>query len=167
MALPGPRPRYVPQPAKAVEVILWLAEHWSGIDVYHLVKAVYFADRRHITEYGRPIIGDDYGAAPFGPLPQVVYGLLRHDPIEVLAASSNGRLPFHVTDAFAVIPDREPNLRLLSESDQSALAFGLSKVRGKSFAELCDLTHEDAAFRNADGGRMDYRDFIAEDDPDR
>ena len=121
----GQRPKYIPDAAKAVEMILWLANRHKGIDIYHLVKAAYFADKMHVREYGRPIVGDEYEAAAYGPLPKVVYGLLCFRPIEVLAASSNGELPFEVTEAFAVVASREPNLRQLSESDQRALAHGL------------------------------------------
>ena len=160
-------PRYTPHPPKAVEVILWLAHEHKQIDVFRLVKAAFFADKKHVTEHGRPIVGDKYEAATFGPLPKVIYGLLRHQPIEVLAAGTNGVLPFKVTDAFAVLGDREPNLRKLSQSDISALQYGLDQVRGKTFDELVDITHDDPAFINAEGGIMDYRDFLPEDDPDR
>lgn len=166
--VPSARPRYVPRPAKAVEVILWLAGHLPGIDVYHLVKAVYFADRRHVAAHGRPVVGDDYAAAPFGPLPTVIYGLLKGEPIEVLAAGVNGRLPFTVDPlTFRVTPEREANPRLLSDSDREALAHGIDMVRDRTFDELVALTHSDPAFANAEGGRMDYRDFVPDDDPDR
>ncbi len=153
--------------AKAVETILWLANSHRNIDVYHLVKATYFADKMHVREYGRPIVGDEYEAAMFGPLPKVIYGLLRFQPIEVLAASSNGQLPFQVTKAFAVIPSRDANLRHLSESDLEALRHGLDVVHDKSFDQLVSLTHEDPAYLRAGGGAIDYRDFFDDDDPER
>ena len=161
------RPRYTPDVGKAVEVILWLANRHHSIDIYHLVKAAYFADRMHVRDHGRPIIGDEYDAAMFGPLPRVVYGLLCFRPIEVLAASSNGQLPFQVDKAFTVTPSREPNLRRLSESDQRALEHGLAFVRDKSFDDLVTITHQDPAYVKAEGGPIDYRDFFDEDDPDR
>jgi uncharacterized phage-associated protein len=161
------RPRYAPNTGKAVEVILWLANRQPGIDIYHLVKAAFFADKLHVAEYGRPIVGDDYEARPYGPLPRVIYGLLRHEPLEILAAGVNGPLPFEIRDTFVVHAIREPNLRRLSESDQEALQHGLEIVRDKSFDELVDMTHDDPAYLNADGGMLDYRDFIPEDDPER
>ena len=86
-------PRYVPSAETALEVILWFAHSWPGIDVYHLAKAAFYADKHHVSNYGRPIVGDQYEAAPYGPLPQVIYGLIKHDPIELLALGSNGPLP--------------------------------------------------------------------------
>jgi hypothetical protein len=156
--------RYVPSAAKALEVILWLATERKGIDFYHLVKAVFFADKYHVAKFGRPIVGDIYRAAWFGPLPQVVYGLLTHNPMEMLALGNSGPLPFKV-QAFCVYPERESNLDRLSESDVEALRFGLGEVAGKSFDELVRQTHRDPAYLNAQSGTMDYRDFIPESDP--
>ncbi len=161
------RPRYMPNTSKALEVILWLGTRQRGIDVYHLVKAAFFADKSHITEYGRPIIGDDYEAKTYGPLPRVIYGLLKHDLLEIQAAGTNGKLPFEIKDAYCVYPDRPPNLRRLSQSDVEALEYGYDIVKDKSFDELVELTHDDPAYINADGGMMDYRDFIPSDDPER
>lgn len=161
------KPKYVPDTSKAVEVILWLANREPGIDIYHVVKAAYFADKEHVTRYGRPIVGDEYRADVYGPLPRVIYGLLIHDPLEILASGTNGRLPFEIKDVYRVHATREPNLRRLSDSDVAALTHGHEVVRDKSFGELVELTHDDPAWINADGGTMDYRDFIPLDDPDR
>jgi hypothetical protein len=49
-----------------------------------------------------------------------------------------------------------------------ALDFGLEHIRGKSFNDLYDETHDDPAYLRAhEGGQMDYRDFIPDDDPDK
>lgn len=160
-------PKYVPSTTKALEAILWIARRRPGIDIYHVVKAGYFADKHHLATYGRPIAGDLYQAGPYGPLAQVMYGLLKHDPIEILALESNGELPFRVDPAFRVTASREPNARRLSRTDVEALAAGVDHVADKSFAEIYDETHADPAYVKASGLLMDYRDFIPEDDPAR
>ena len=159
--------RYIPSVAKALEVILWLAERKRGIDLIHLVKSAFYADKYHVAHYGRPITGDIYRAAWFGPLPQVIYGLLRHEPMEMLALGTNGPLPFKIDDAYRVCAERGPNLSKLSASDIEALEAGIKEVDGTSFDELVAKTHADPAYRNAIAGAIDYRDFIPEDDPDR
>jgi hypothetical protein len=160
-------PTYQTNAAKALEVILWIANRSPQIDVYHLVKAVFFADKKHISEFGRPIVGDAYRAAPYGPLPQVIYGLLRNDPIEVLALESNGELPFSVTTQHKVIPERDPNSRVLSDSDLEALEYGLSHVEGRRFSDIYQETHDDVAYLRACGSAMDYRDFLSDTDENR
>jgi hypothetical protein len=134
------------------------------MDVYHVVKAAFFADKMHVAAYGRPICGDSYAAAPWGPLPQVIYNLLRHDPIELIALDSNGDLPFRVDAKHRVYADREANLRRLSASDVEALEIGVTHVQDKSFEDLYQETHADPAYINAHGAQMDYRDFIPNDD---
>lgn len=159
--------RYKPSVAKALEVILWLAERHPGIDLYHLVKAVFYGDKFHVTRYGRPIIGDDYRAAWWGPLPQVVYNLAKHEPMEILALGNSGPLPFRLDDAFVVRPERGANLDRLSASDIEALEYGLREVAGKSFDDLVIQTHRDPAYTRATNGHMDYREFIPDDDPEK
>jgi Antitoxin SocA-like, Panacea domain len=159
--------RYIPSVAKALEVILWIAERRRGIDLIHLVKSAFYADKYHVARYGRPITGDIYRAAWFGPLPQVIYGLLRHEPMEMLALGINGPLPFKIDGAYRIDPERSPNMSKLSESDIEALEIGLKEVDGTSFDELVAKTHGDPAYQNAVAGAMDYRDFIPQDDPKR
>jgi hypothetical protein len=154
------RARYVPSVSKALEVILWFANRQPGIDIYHIVKGAFYADKQHVATYGRPIIGDDYRAAPFGPLPQVVYALLRKQPIELIALGSNGDLPFRIDEVHRVYADRSANDRKLSASDIAALEIGWMTVADKSFDELFEMTHDDPAYLNAISGAMDYRDFV-------
>ncbi|TWG90354.1 uncharacterized protein DUF4065 [Mesorhizobium sp. J18] len=157
-------PRYIPNASKALEVILWIVHRKPGFDIYRIVKTAFFADKMHVASFGRPICGDTYAAAPWGPLPQVIYNLLRHDPIEMIALQSNGELPFRVDERHRVFGEREPNLRRLSESDVEALEFGVRHVEKMSFEEIYQETHADPAYINAGGSQMDYRDFIPDDD---
>lgn len=158
---------YTANVQKAVEVVLWFAAQSSPIDVYRVVKGAFFADQRHIRKFGRPIVGDQYRAVMWGPLPQVIYGVIRRRPIEMQALQSNGDLPFRLEGEYNIKADREPNLDLLSTSDQEALQYGWEQVRDKTFDELCDLTHADPAYVLANGGVMDYRNFLEQDDPRR
>lgn len=160
-------PRYLPNVAKALEVALWIASDQPKIDIYHLVKASYFADKRHLAEHGRPIMGDAYQAAWFGPLPQVIYNLVRHEPMELLALGNHGPLPIRLDDDKCVVAERSANLSALSESDVAALRHGVDHVKARSFKDLYWETHADPAYRNAKGGLIDYRDFLDEADPDR
>jgi uncharacterized phage-associated protein len=146
---------------------VWLAKASPEIDIYHVVKAAFYADKYHLNKYGRPIAGDDYEADRYGPLGQCVYGLLRRDPMEMLALGGNGELPFQVGERWTVVADREANLRVLSESDLEALAYGLRKVEGRSFEDLVQATHDEPAYVEANGGRMKYEDLLDADDPAR
>jgi uncharacterized phage-associated protein len=154
--------RYIPNTRKAAEVVLWLCKAKGLIDIYHVVKCTFYADKYHVTRYGRPISGDTYEAAEYGPLGRVVYGLLRRDPFEVMALDNNGNVPFSVDEkrGWIVVADREPNLRLLSDSDVEALTYALREYGDKSFDELVALSHAEPAYIRAVGATMRYADFI-------
>jgi len=159
--------RYIPNTAKALEVILWLASAKPGIDVYHIVKCAYYADKRHLNLYGRPIAGDYYEADQYGPLGKCIYGLLRGNSLELLALESNGRVPFTVRqDDHGVIADRDANERRLFDSEKEALAWALENYGDLSFDDLLELSHDEEAYQKAEGGRMRYEDML-EPSPDR
>jgi uncharacterized phage-associated protein len=159
--------RYAVHTAKALETIVWLANASPGIDIHHVVKGAFYADKYHLNKYGRPIAGDDYQADAYGPLGQCVYRLLNGDPIEMLALGGNGILPFTIGERWRVTADREANVRLLSESDVEALQHALALVGQRSFGELVEMTHQEKAYIDANGGRMKYEDLLDESDPNR
>lgn len=158
---------YAVHTAKALEVIVWLANAKPRIDIYHVIKCAFFADKFHLREYGRPIAGDNYIADTYGPLGLTVYRLLKGNPLELLALGGNGMLPFRVSKpGWTVEADREANVRVLSKSDVEALGEALSAYGDLSFDELMDITHDDPAYRAANGGRMKYEHFLDYDDPE-
>ena len=57
---------------KAIEVLVWLANTKPGIDIYHVCKVLFYADKSHINKYLRPIIGDYYIKMDYGPVPSGV-----------------------------------------------------------------------------------------------
>ena len=163
----APAARYAVHTAKAVETIVWLANAEPGIDIYHLVKSAFYADKEHLNRYGRPISGDDYDADTFGPLGRVIYRLIRRDPLELLALGGNGQLPFRVdgSQGWKVVADRDADMKLLSASDVECLQAGLDRVADLPFDDLVDLTHQEPAYLAANGGRMKYEDLLSRDDP--
>ena len=62
---------------KAIEVILYIAEHIKEPTFHTVSKVLYFADKEHLEKYGRFICGDSYIAMRRGPVPSGVYDLLK------------------------------------------------------------------------------------------
>jgi uncharacterized phage-associated protein len=153
--------RYIPDTPKVLEVILWLVQARPGIDLYHIVKCAYYADKRHLNRYGRPIAGDSYEADEYGPLGRCIYGVLRGSPIEILALGGNGNLPIAVDrDDYVVTASRGPNTRRLSDSEVEALGWAVENYADLSFDELVELSHREEAYRKAEGGLMHYEDML-------
>ena len=65
---------------KAIETIVWLASEKPNIDLYHIVKVLFYADKMHVNKYARPITGDTYISMDYGPVPSGVRDLLTENP---------------------------------------------------------------------------------------
>src|SRR5690606_9928660 len=85
--------RFRTNPEKALEVILWFASKREGIDFHSILKLLFFADKYHLNGYGRPIVGDQYKALPYGPVAQTTYDILKREPL-VLEELGLEELPF-------------------------------------------------------------------------
>ena len=144
--------------AKTVEALVLIAMRKPGITPFYVAKVLFFADRNHLRDYGRPVTGDAYIAMADGPVPSRAYDMVKGNldlfgnPDAILNAlqiNRNDRYPrLHAR--------REPNLDLLSETDISALEDSIQFCIGKSFAELSNLTHQEPAwFQAPANGEMD------------
>ena len=152
---------------KAVEVIVWFATKRPGIDFHSILKLLFFADKEHLNEWGRPIVGDRYYALPYGPVAQVTYDILKRDPLvlEELSTATHD-LPFTVRESYRVHPTRSPDLDKLSGTDVDALQAAWDRYAHLDFKGKTDESHMHPAYRNAEEqGRqaMSYADFLEGD----
>jgi uncharacterized phage-associated protein len=110
---------------------------------------MYFADKFHLGEYGRFICGDWYVAMKSGPTPSRIY-----DVIKTVRGDDGDELFMHAKTAFLVrdheiIPLREPNLGLLSESEIEAIDNAIKNYGDVAGWKLKQISH-DAAYESAD-----------------
>jgi uncharacterized phage-associated protein len=99
--------------AKAIEVILYLAQNVTESDIYGICKLVYLADKTSLEKYGRFIFGESYFAMEGGAAPSNVYDLLKE--------ASYAPLDGIRVDGGQVIALREAKLDNLSKSDIECL----------------------------------------------
>lgn len=138
---------------KAIDAIEYIAQLRPGVTQYYIGKILFFADREHILDYGRPITGDRYVAMEHGPVPSAVRNLLRLDgdyPDEIvdklearvfIENKGNRQHVFAKNGA-------EPSKRL-SGSDKEYLRGSVEKYAHLSFTELREISHEDPAYAEA------------------
>ncbi len=153
-------------PEKALEVILWLANRRPPLDFHAILKLLFFADVYHLNIYGRPIVGDQYRALPYGPVPQTTYDILKGEPL-ALEELGDEELPFEVVGKFRVNPLREANERKLSASDIEALAHAWETYGHLGFGRRTGASHEHPAYcKAAEAGELyiDYADFLEASD---
>jgi uncharacterized phage-associated protein len=137
--------------SKAVEALVFIAQRWPGITPFYLSKVLFFSDRDHLRQYGRPVIGDSYIAMDNGPVPSRIYDIVKGnldffgDPAAIKAALRIDRASQYPK----VFADREPDTTQFSETDIAALSTAIDFCRGKSFGYLSNLTHNEVAWASA------------------
>jgi uncharacterized phage-associated protein len=152
--------------SKAVETLVYVASAWPKITPFYLSKVLFVADCDHLREFGRPVTGDAYIAMANGPVPSRIYDIIKGDldffgaPAAITEALAiNRKAAYHQIRA-----KRKPNTDLLSETDIAALNKAIEFCRGKSFADLSNLTHQEPAWYNAAANaEMDLELLVPED----
>ena len=132
---------------KAKEVLLYITKQVP--DLYKALKILYFADKMHLSRYGRFINGDKYIAMRNGPVPSESY-----DIIKVARGDSVNRFDYDVKSLFKlngnhVKPQREANLEYLSKTEIECLDASIKENKGLSFEEVHKKS-QDKAYKNSE-----------------
>lgn len=154
---------------KAIETVLWLVSQKPDLDIYHIGKAIFYAEKCHLNKYARPIIGDIYQKGEYGPFPSTIRDIIQQktewlnpdqlrESIKAFEVVNN---PYPTP-----IPKRLPNLNYFSGTDLECLTKALNEVGDLSFDELRDLTHEEESFLSAiENNQINYELLIDKDNP--
>lgn len=135
---------------KALAAILFLANREGKIDLYALLKTIYYADKNHLHDWGRTITGDGYAKMDCGPVPSKTYYMLKSVRGDGFwRTRKNLKRFFEFLDNNTIKPLAKPDIKKLSETDLKALQESFN-IRGrKSFKELYDEAHHDKSFQEA------------------
>lgn len=160
--------QFIPDVRKAIETIVWLASNKPGIDIYHVAKVMYYADKMHLNRYGRPIVGDKYIKMKNGPAPSLILDVINgnsfrfsREELECIESSISVSGRYKNSE-----PLRAPELSYFSESDLECLSESLGKNGDKTFDELFNSTHEEASYNSVKlSDTMDYALMVDEDNP--
>ncbi len=129
--------------------LLYILKH-SGKDkrdVYGIVKTAYYAQQYSLAHWGSPIFRDNIAALPFGPVPSMLYNILRMARGDANELAFYKRTPFpHVAasidfDHESFSPKEEPNMDYLSLNDIESLKYAIKRVSKMSFSQIKDETH--------------------------
>ena len=155
---------------KLLEMIVFIANlaGEKGIDIYHLAKIFFYAEKWHLNNYLRPIVGDIYIKMQYGPAPSAVLDLINKNEMKI-----DRKLIELAKDALKVAPNdkghneikakRQPDKDYFSESDKEAINWAYERYAAQSFSALMDASHQEPAWRKAvNGHEMDYADMIEE-----
>jgi len=117
---------------KALEAVVWLLSEHPGLTRHTIAKVLYYADKRHLHQYGRPVIGDRYVAMNEGMVPSRVLDILEKDgrylrpeEIEAREGALRGYEGEQGHPAYEAL--REPDTDYLSRTDIEALRWSLEE----------------------------------------
>lgn len=119
-------------------------------DFHKIFKILYFAERDHLTTYGKPITGDIYIAMRNGPVPSTIYDILKYlKGGSIFNSDINFSKHFRIVDNHMVeLMDKEINEDVFSESEIESLFQSIEQNKFLSFFELTEKSH-DAAWNRA------------------
>lgn len=152
---------------KAVNSLLYALQKLNGkTDMHKLCKILYFADQRHLSEYGRSITGDTYIAMQFGPVPSNVDDILKALRGDSFFSKTPEIEPLRqclvFENRFIIRALKAPNMDELSCSDVKCLDYAIVKCKDLSFEELTGLSHG-LAWNNTKRDRaMSVKDILSE-----
>ena len=133
---------------KALNALLYVANRIQRKDFHKIFKIIYFADRQHLADWGKPITGDTYIAMEAGPVPSRMYDMMKivrgdsyHPDMEGL-----GKF-FQVENWMYVRPLADADLNKLSRNEQEALDDSIRKYAQLSYDEIKEKSH-DVAWRS-------------------
>jgi uncharacterized phage-associated protein len=153
---------------KATEVIIWLAKMKPGIDIYHVAKVLFYADKMHFNKYGRPIIGDTYIKMPSGPVPSGISDMIKENSWLSPKQSNQIKksLIIDKSNDYKLAATREPDMKYFSKSDIVCLTDSLSKYGELSFNDLYTLTHSERCYYETEHNeKIDYALLLDDENP--
>ncbi|WP_025839193.1 Panacea domain-containing protein [Porphyromonas cangingivalis] len=141
-----------------IEMSLYILQKTGGLDIYHLLKTLYFAQRHHLATYGMPLVADEFHALKYGPIPTHLYDLYKHKN-----SSFNCVIGSENEDAQGILfARREPDMDYLSIADIETLDYSIRMYSSKTFQELKELSHDEyweRAFNNPSNHIMSHVDI--------
>ncbi|MDR0572199.1 MAG: SocA family protein [Rickettsiales bacterium] len=160
-------------PKKLLEVAVYLMHIGEKINLYNLLKCVFYADEYHLNAYARPVSGDYFVAMPFGTVPANIDKIVNERDNEILAILNLNDYPFD-KDGYFLNAAREPEMAYLSNSDKEALDYAYKKYGKMEFNELKAINHRHKAYDNTVknnfgrfNGIVDFVDMISDSNPER
>ena len=133
---------------KSLNALLYVANRVQRKDFHKIFKIIYFADRQHLADWGRPITGDTYIAMEAGPVPSRLYDMLKIVRGDSYLPDMEGLSKyFQVENWMYLRPLQDADLNKLSANEQEAMSKAIEKYAALSYDEIKEKSH-DVAWRS-------------------
>ena len=143
---------------KFVNAVAYLAQACPNSTKLTICKHLYLADKEHLVQYGRPVVGDHYYKLPHGPIPTRGLNMLRGKA----GAAENALFEKYVSViGDSVHPKQPANRKVFSKSDIEVLDRVVKKYGRWSPSALRNETHSQAPWRDSENScAIDYALFF-------
>jgi uncharacterized phage-associated protein len=145
-------------------IAFFCAKHVDGLTKLKIAKLLYFADKKHLLEYGAPIIGDVYWCMEFGPVPSFALNEMNEAISRSEVVSEGGSDYSKMSQVLRV---KKPifsryhhfeakhtfDATVFAPSEISVLDSVVREYGTRSAKQLVDLTHDEPTWRIPNGFR--------------
>lgn len=134
---------------KAINSLLYVLKDVDNL--YNIMKIFYFADKEHLSKYGRFIYGENYIAMSKGQVPSWIYDLIkavRGDGKRMI--NEEVKKNIEVKDDHIIIKKTEPNLDYLSDSEIECLDNAIKKYGKAHYLNIFWWAHKDQAYKKTE-----------------
>ena len=130
---------------KALNALLYVANRVKRKDFHKIFKIIYFAERQHLADWGKPITGDTYIAMEAGPVPSRMYDMLKMVRGDSYLPDTEGLAEYFKVDNWMyLIPQKDADLNKLTKNETDALDEAINKYATLSYDEIKEKSHDTA-----------------------
>lgn len=149
---------------KSLQVVLYIANKLHRKDFHKIFKILYFADREHLSKYGRLITGDTYIAMKDGPVPSKIYDIFKAVRGDSFFAKNalEYKKKFEVIEWDMIKPLSQADLDYLSDTDIELLDITLNQYGNLSWDEIREKSHDYAWHSTARDRQISIEDILKE-----
>lgn len=130
---------------KAISSLLYVSKDVHNL--YNIMKVFYFADKLHLSKYGRLMFGETYYAMKKGHVPSTIYDIIkfvRGDGTKEFGAELKDIIQVKENDVHA---KQKANLDFLSPSEIECLNEAMKECGNLHYTSLLFKSHKDHAYK--------------------
>lgn len=148
---------------KAITAILYITKELNGVDLHKISKILFYADQKHLTKYGRPIIGDNYIAMPNGPVPSEIYNSINAVRYNNCFSPDILELNKYITvNGYNIEAKEKPDIDEFSDSDIECLNKSIKENKDLNFDQLTEKSHGEAYLSATLNGKINLEEIAKE-----
>ena len=152
-----------PEFEAAVAALTYIAERIEEPTFHSVFKVLYGAEKRHLAEFAQPIVGDTYVAMQRGPVPSVLYDMLKRlrDPRQSLSIDPRlvelAKRHLEVRGKYRLLVRSPADTEALSASSRKCLDAAVAEIGQMRFGERTKWSHDAAWEATPENGVMTWQ----------